>query len=66
MLFTSNNHVLGFMDNQFGDWDTIYVLDINTKKSIPILKREFGGFKKINEKENAKMIDDFLRGYEKN
>jgi len=60
LLYTSTKNIMNFIQHEYSDWLSISVLDLNSKKSVRILEKQFGGFKKINERANAAMINDLL------
>lgn len=59
-LYTSADNIMGFIQNRYSDWMRISVLDIHSGKRVRVLEKQFGGFKKINERDNAAIINDFL------
>ncbi|MEW5894465.1 MAG: transglutaminase-like domain-containing protein [Candidatus Omnitrophota bacterium] len=64
-LYTSTKNIMNYVQHEYSDWLSISVLDINPRKRVRILEKQFGGFKKVNERANAVMISDLLGEAEK-
>ena len=64
-LFTSNNHVLNMINHKYPEWKRISALNIETKERVPLLEKEFGGFKIVGIQGKQKEIDAFLKSLEK-